>query len=55
MPQWQLISPGVQGVVLVHVPPIQLSPMEQLLPQRPQLLESPMNDDWLTQEPMHEV
>jgi hypothetical protein len=34
---------------------MQVSPMEQLLPQRPQLLESPMNDDWLTQEPMQLV
>jgi hypothetical protein len=34
---------------------MQLSPIEQWLPQRPQLLESLMNDELLTQEPIHEV
>ena len=39
----------------MHVPPMQLSPIEHMFPQRPQLLESLMNDAWLMHEPMHEV
>jgi hypothetical protein len=39
----------------MQVPPIPVWPTEQLLPQRPQLLESLMNEESLTQEPMHEV
>ena len=39
-------------MVLMQVPPIQVSPMEHWLPQRPQLLESLRNEDSLTQEPV---
>jgi len=39
----------------MHVPPMQVWPKEQLLPQRPQLLESLINALSLTQEPMHDV
>jgi hypothetical protein len=39
----------------MHDPPMQVWPMEQLLPQRPQLLESLINAPWLMQDPMHEV
>src|SRR6185437_2919554 len=38
---------------LRHVPPMQLSPTEQLLPQRPQFCESLMNSPMLTHLPMH--
>ena len=49
------MSPGVHGVVRVHLPPRQLWPMEHMFPQRPQLLESLMSEALLTHEPMQEV
>ena len=39
----------------MHIPPVQLSPIEQEWPQLPQLLLSEMNDESLTHDPMHEL
>ena len=39
----------------MHVPPVQLSPIEHECPQLPQLLLSEMNDESLTHDPMQEV
>lgn len=42
-------------MVLMHVPPMQVSLKEQRFPQRPQLLESLKNAESLVQVPMHKV
>ena len=39
----------------MHIPPVQLSPIEQECPQLPQLLLSEMKDELLTHCPMHEL
>jgi hypothetical protein len=39
----------------MHIPPVQLSPIEHECPQLPQLLLSEMNDESLTHDPMHEL
>lgn len=39
----------------MHIPPVQLSPIEHECPQLPQLLLSEINDESLTHDPMHEV
>jgi hypothetical protein len=38
--------------IFMHVPPVQLSPKEHVLPQRPQLLLSVMKEESLTHLPM---
>jgi len=44
-----------QCPIFMHVPPVQLSPIEQEWPQLPQLLLSEMKDVLLTHCPMQDV
>jgi len=46
------MSPGRHGPILVQVPPMHDCPIEQMLPQLPQLLVSLMSEDREMQLPM---